>query len=234
MTGHDVVHLLRGRARAPGRDPLLRTDFSYVEHTSLDHFSGADWQTLNAQRECFRQSQLATQVLRQLESQRHDPSFGYQVNNYHHSLQTATLMLEDGLPEEDVVLGLLHDIGFTVCPDTHAEYAACVLGPYLSERNLFVLRHHPVFQAHHIHDCDGIDREAREALRGHRWFEDCARFVERYDIVAIDPNIAVPPLRFFEPMVRRFFARPAGGDPGPDDDRRTDQPVAGAPLRDRV
>jgi len=40
------------------------------------------------------------------------------VNNYRHSLQSAIMALRDGLSEEDVVVCLLHDIGFS--PPDHA------------------------------------------------------------------------------------------------------------------
>jgi predicted HD phosphohydrolase len=195
-------------ATPPGRDPLLESGWSYVEHTTLDDFDAADWDTLNRQREIYRAHTLHHHVLRLLLASKDDPTFGYQVNNYHHSVQTAALMYRDGLPEEDVVMGLLHDIGFTLCPDTHAEFAASVLTPYLSERNRWILLHHPIFQTHHIHGYPGLDPAAREQFRGHPWFADCAEFVRRYDICAIDPSLSVPPLGFFEPMVRRFFARP--------------------------
>ncbi|MCH9674438.1 MAG: phosphohydrolase [Gammaproteobacteria bacterium] len=193
---------------APGKDALLHPDWCYIEHTTLDDFEANDWKVLNKQRESYRAETLAQHVLRLLSVSKDDPTFGYQVNNYHHSLQTATLMYKDGLAENDVVLGLLHDIGFTLCPDTHAEFAANVLGPYLSARNRWILLQHPVFQTHHIHGYPGLDSRAREALRGHQWFEDCAHFVERYDIISIDPGLEVPALEFFVPMVHRFFAHP--------------------------
>ena len=192
----------------PGRDPLLEAGWQYMAPTTLDEFRTSDWETLNAQRETYRARTLCEQVLRLLSASKDDATFGYQINKYHHSLQTATLMLRDGLPEEDVMLGLLHDIGFTLCPDTHAEFAACVIGPYLSERNEWILRQHPIFQTHHIHGYAGLDERAREQFNGHPWFEDCANFVARYDVVSIDPDIEVAPLSFFEPMVQRFFAKP--------------------------
>lgn len=200
---------LPGAART-GRDPLLDDAWGYIERRCLDDFDTADWHRLNAQREQFRERTLWRHALRLLAITRDDPTFGYQVNNYHHSLQTATMMYRDGLPEEDVVMGLLHDVGFTLCPDAHAAFAENLLGPYLSERNRFILLHHPDFQTHHIHGYPGLDPAARERFRGHRFFDDCADFVERYDVRAIDPDLAVPPLAFFEPMVRRFFERPPG------------------------
>jgi predicted HD phosphohydrolase len=190
-----------------GRDPLLREDWRYIEHARLDDFGAEDWRTLNAQREIYRERTLWRHALRLLEVSRDDPTFGYQVNNYHHSLQTATLMLRDGLPEQDVVMGLLHDVGFTLCPDTHAEFAVHLLGPYLNERNRWILLHHPTFQTHHIHGYPGLDPAARERFRGHPWFQDCAEFVARYDVCSIDPSLSIAPLSFFEPMVQRFFAR---------------------------
>lgn len=191
-----------------GRDPLLREGWSHIAHTNLDHLRAGDWALLDSQREIYRAQTLASQVLRLLSVSERDATFGYQVNNYHHCLQTAALMYRDGLDEEDVVLGLLHDIGFTLCPDRHEEFAATLLGPYMSERNVWVLLKHPVFQAYHIHERPDVARDAREAYRGHPWFEDCARFVERYDIPTIDPGIEIPQLSFFEPMVQRFFQRP--------------------------
>lgn len=192
----------------PGQDPLLKSHWQYIAPTRLDDFGSADWHMLNTQREQYRAELLSAHVLRLLSASKDDPTFGYQINNYHHSLQTATLMYRDGLPEQDVMLGLLHDIGFTLCPDTHAEFAACVLGPYLSERNEWILRQHPVFQTHHIHGYPGLDEQAREQFNGHPWFEDCADFVARYDVVSIDPDVDIAPMDFFEPMVHRFFARP--------------------------
>jgi len=47
---------------------------------------------------------------------------------------------------------------------------------------------------------------AREQWRGHPYFDWTAEFVERYDIVAIDPDIESLPIEFFEPMVRKVFA----------------------------
>lgn len=192
----------------PGRDRLLRDSFRYMEHTTLETFEAADWAVLNRQRGEYASEQLAEQVLRMLVVSRDDPTFGYQINNYHHCLQTATLMMGDGLDDETVVMGLLHDLGFTVCPDSHAEFAATILGPYLSDRNLWVLLQHAVFQQYHIHEYPGLEENARERFRGHPDFEAAATFVERYDIVAINPNVDTAPIEVFEPLVNRFFERP--------------------------
>ena len=73
-----------------------------------------------------------------------------------------------------------------------------------------MLRHHQVFQDYHVgeHYDSTLDRNGRERWRDHRHFEWTAVFVARYDQAAMDPDLECLPLDFFEPMVRRIFARP--------------------------
>ena len=42
---------------------------------------------------------------------------------------------------------------------------------------------------------------------GHRYFDDCAEFCERWDQASFDPDYDTLPLSFFAPMVREVFAR---------------------------
>ena len=58
---------------------------------------------------------------------------GYQVSRLEHSLQTATRALNEKANDEMIVAALLHDIGDDLSPLNHAEYAAAVLKPYVSE-----------------------------------------------------------------------------------------------------
>ncbi len=195
--------------RAAGElSPLLRPEWRYVEKTNLDHFRAADWALMNAQRAPYLGQERARQALRLLEASRADASYGYMINNYEHCLQTATFMLEDGRDEEEIVCGLFHDLGFIVCNETHGQFAAMLLGPYISERNRWMLERHMIFQARHIHGIEGLDRDARERWRGHPHFEWSAEFVAKYDICTIDPARAPAPLETFRPLVERVFARP--------------------------
>jgi predicted HD phosphohydrolase len=191
----------------PTLSPLLRTDWHYVDKNSLQDFSRADWQTLLKQRDAFYREQQARQVLRMLADSEHDATFGYRINNYRHCLQSATLALRDGLSEEDIVVSLLHDVGFIACPDSHGEFAAALLGCYVSERNHWMLQRHALFQDVHSPQHPVVDPNARERWRGHPHFEWAATFVERYDQAAIDPHYECAPLSEFEPMVMRVFAR---------------------------
>ena len=60
---------------------------------------------------------------------------GYKITRLEHSLQTATRALNDQASEEMIVAALLHDIGDELAPLNHAEYAATILKPYVSEKN---------------------------------------------------------------------------------------------------
>ena len=103
---------------------------------------------------------------------------------------------------------LLHDVGFVVAPSAHAEFAVALFGPYVSERNVWTVRRHAVFQALHCRELSGTDPRGRERWRGHPHFEYAAEWVRKYDICSLDPDYESAPLEAFAPMVRRIFARP--------------------------
>ncbi|MDE2980435.1 MAG: hypothetical protein OXU74_04490 [Gemmatimonadota bacterium] len=132
---------------------------------------------------------------------------GYQVDRLEHSLQSATRAYRDGADEEMVVAALLHDIDDLLAPHSHGELAALLLRPYVTERTYWIVRHHGLFQffyyAHHV----GGDRHARDKFRDHPWYQDAVDFCHRWDQCSFDPDYDTLPLEFFEPMVRRIFAR---------------------------
>ena len=176
----------------------------------MDDYTPEDWAIMNRQRAEYLAEERAKQALELLAASRNAPTFGYLINNYEHCLQTATMLYRDGHDEETVVTGLFHDIGFIVCPENHERFAADLVRPFVSEKNAWMLEHHGIFQRIYLHgfyeseDADFI--HAREQWRGHPYFDWTAEFVERYDIVAIDPGIESLPIEFFEPMVRRVFS----------------------------
>lgn len=189
------------------KTPLLHEDWKHIDKRSLDDCRAEDWQILNSQKRQYLAERQADEVLRMLTAQSGDHSFGYTINIYEHCLQTATRMLRDDLPEEDIVVGLLHDIGYMVCPESHGEFAALLLRPYISDRNHWMLRHHEVFQQIHFHGLD-LDRNARERWRGHEFFDWTEKFVADYDQTTINHDEEILPIETFEPMVRRLFKRP--------------------------
>ncbi len=200
-----------GRSGEPvGRSPLLRRDWGYVEIFNLDDFRRDDWALLNSQRDDYLRDQRHIQALDLLRASRNAPSFGYAINNYEHCLQTATLLHRDGYDDESIVTGLFHDVGFIVCPDEHGQFAANLLRSVVSEKQIWMLEHHEIFQRIHLHEYPDWNEQnfirERDQWRGHEYFEWTETFVEKYDIVAIDPNVENLPIEFFEPIVQRVFS----------------------------
>ena len=132
---------------------------------------------------------------------------GYQVDRLEHSLQTATRAYRDGAEEEMVVAALLHDIDDLLAPHSHGELSALILRPYVTERTYWIVRHHGLFQLVYYGHFRGWDPNARDAYRDHPWYQDTVDFCHRWDQCAFDPDYESLPLEFFEPMVRRVFAR---------------------------
>ena len=195
-------------ASALARSPLAHPEWAYIEAPALDAFTREDWVVLDRQRSVYYAEQQAGQALRMLTCARDEPSFGYQINNYQHCLQSATMVMRAGLDEETVVVALFHDIGFVACPHNHGAFAAALLGAYISGRNRWMLEHHALFQNVHCHHLAADQRNRREYWRGHPHFEWTAEFVECFDQNAIDADYDTLPVEVFEPMVKRIFARP--------------------------
>ena len=132
---------------------------------------------------------------------------GYQVSRLEHSLQSATRALHAGESEEMIVAALLHDIGDELAPMNHSEYAASILKPYVSEKTHLIVEKHGEFQAYYYAHHLGGNRNKRDKYKGHKYFDACVNFCEKYDQCSFDPNYESYPLEKFEPMVRNIFAR---------------------------
>jgi predicted HD phosphohydrolase len=133
---------------------------------------------------------------------------GYAVTRLEHCLQTATRAHRDGRDEEYVVCALLHDIGDTLGSFNHADIAAAVLKPFVSEENLFMVEKHAVFQGYYFFEHFGLDKNARDAYRGHPLFSYTAEFCAKYDQCSFDPAYPSMKLEEFEPMVRSVMKFP--------------------------
>ena len=167
-----------------------REDYQRIGKHSLEFFAG-----------------LPDRILRHLELLDSDTG-GYAVTRLTHSLQTATRAERDGRDDEYVVCALLHDIGDTLASANHSELAATILQPFVSEENHWIVEHHGVFQGYYFFHHLGLDRNAREAYRGHPLFGECAAFCALYDQNSFDPKYDTLPLSHFEPMVHKVFAAP--------------------------
>ncbi|HEX7840469.1 MAG TPA: HD domain-containing protein [Kofleriaceae bacterium] len=174
--------------------------------TNMVASTQADWQAIGAEFVKFAGG-LTDRVLKHLALLDGDYG-GFPVDRLTHSLQTATLAHADGRDEEYVVCALLHDIGDTLGSFNHADIAAAILRPFVSEDNLWMVEKHGIFQGYYFFHHLGMDRNMREAFRDHPYFARTEEFCARYDAPAFDPKGETRPLAFFEPMVRRVLSAP--------------------------
>jgi len=162
---------------------------------------------------------LADRVLESLVRLDHSLE-GYPLSRLGHSLQAATRATRDGADEELVAAALLHDIGDELAPYNHAEFAAAIMRPYVRPEVTWIVAQHGLFQNYYYVHHLGGDRNARERFRDHPWYAACAHFCAHWDQCSFDPDYRSEPLGFFEPLVRRIFARP------PHDPRYVSGPIA--------
>lgn len=172
--------------------------------TSFQTSTREDWQIIKTGFASYS-SGLADRVLAHFRLLKGEHG-GFPVDRMDHSLQTATLAARDGRDEEYVVCALLHDIGDTL--GAFSEIAAAILSPFVSEKNLWMIRHHAIFQGRHYFHHVGLDRDMREQFRASPFFDYTAEFCDLYDSPAFDPAATPVQLAEFEPMVRRVFSRP--------------------------
>jgi predicted HD phosphohydrolase len=177
-----------------------------AQFTQMIDGTQADWDIIRSAHNELMDG-LAGRVLGHLKALKDDFG-GFPVDRYTHSLQTATRAYRDGRGDEYVVCALLHDIGDLLATYNHAELAATVLKPFVSEENYQMLAHHGAFQGYYFFHFLGLDRNVRDRYRDEPWYDYTREFCEKYDQNSFDPAYDTLPLETFEPMVRRLFAKP--------------------------
>lgn len=178
--------------------------------TSMDESSQQDWDIIDEHFQDYRHD-VTDRVLEHLLRLKGD-THGYAVDRYTHSLQTATRALRDGADEETVVCALLHDIGDDLAPDNHAEIAAGILEPFIDPLNVWMIKHHELFQGYHYRQFYGLDRHARDKYRDHPAYERTVYFCDNWDQTSFDPDYDTLPLEYFRPMVERILSKKPYGE----------------------
>ncbi len=173
---------------------------------AMSQSTAEDWSKISSAAHSFNRA-LPERVLAHLKLLEGDCG-GFAVDRLEHCLQSASLAYRDGMDEEYVVCALLHDIGDTLAGHNHAELAATILRPFVSEENWWMLQHHGIFQGYYFFHHLGLDRNLRDKFRGHPAFEHTAAFCARHDQNAFDPDYDTMPLQAFVPMLERVMARP--------------------------
>ncbi|RQO60485.1 phosphohydrolase [Paucibacter sp. KBW04] len=177
-----------------------------AQFTRMEDSTAAEWRLIGAEFMQFA-AQLPDRVIAHLKLLENDYG-GFPIDRYNHCLQTATRALRDGRDEEYVVCALLHDIGDTVGTFNHADIAAAILKPFVSEENHWMVAHHAIFQGHYFFHHLGMDRDMRDQFKDHPAYARTAEFCALYDNPAFDPQGETLPIEAFEPMLRRVLAQP--------------------------
>ncbi|TMC47914.1 MAG: HD domain-containing protein [Chloroflexi bacterium] len=165
-----------------------------------------DWELIGAAALRFN-ADLPARVLAHLRLLGGDHG-GFAVDRLEHSLQTATRAYRAGRDDEYVLCALVHDIGDTLGSYNHADVAAAIVKPFVSERNHWIVEHHAIFQGYYFFHHLGLDRDMRERFRDHEWFDATAEFCADFDQPAFDPGYQSMRLEDFEPLVRDMMAIP--------------------------
>ena len=182
-----------------------------VSFRRMDEGTPADYALLHRLEDEFVAA-LPDRILAALEDLEHSLA-GYQISRLEHSLQSATRAERDGADIEMIVGALVHDLGDDLAPLNHSQLAAAIIRPYVRSEVAWIIEHHGVFQMYYYGDAMGVDKNAREIYRGHKWFDSCEKFCECWDQMSFDPDYTSYPLAHFEPMIREIFSRPPF-DPG--------------------
>jgi predicted HD phosphohydrolase len=174
--------------------------------TSFSETTAEDWKYIFSEQASLY-TELPDRVIDHLRLLKGDFS-GFPIDRLDHCLQTATLAHEAGEDEEYVVCALLHDVGDTLASLNHADLAATILQPFVSEENHWMVKHHGIFQGYYFFQHIGLDPNMRDQFKDNPNYERTARFVANYDNPAFDPDKKLLPLEFFEPLVKSVFGSP--------------------------
>ncbi|NNF15864.1 MAG: HD domain-containing protein [Gammaproteobacteria bacterium] len=165
-----------------------------------------DWNLIISEQIQFM-AKLPDRILAHMELLENDYG-GFPVDRLQHCLQTANLAAEAGEDDEYVVCALLHDIGDTLGSLNHADVAAVILQPFVTEENHWMVKHHAIFQGYNFFHYLGLDRNMREQFRDSAHYQRTQDFVEKYDNLAFDAKAPRLSLALFEPLVRKVFSTP--------------------------
>jgi len=179
----------------------MQADFKKMSNSSAE-----DWQSIMVEQMAFF-NKLPDRILAHMQLLDEDYG-GFPVNRLQHSLQTAELAAEAGEDNQYIVCALLHDIGDTLGSTNHADVAAAILQPFVSDENLWMIKHHAIVQGYNFFHHLGLDRNMREQFSDHPNYQRTLRFVNNYDDLAFDNSKPKLSLDLFEPMVRDVFAKP--------------------------
>ena len=150
--------------------------------------------------------ELPARLFEHLEKMAEDDG-AYKISRLDHVLQCATRAYRDEADNEWVVAALLHDIGDLLAPFSHAEVAAEILKPFVSEEIAWVVRHHGIFQMRYNKSLPDHQQNLHLKYKDHQWYQSALNFTENWDQNSFDPEYDNLPLEFFKPLVNQVIQR---------------------------
>ena len=125
----------------------------------------------------------------------------------HHSIEVLHRTMKHTDNADILKLALLHDIGDILAPANHADFAATLLEPYISEKNYWILKHHGIFQGYYFFHFLGLDRHMRDKFKDSEHWKDCVEFCAKYDQNSFDPEYESLPIETFMPMLKKVLSQ---------------------------
>jgi predicted HD phosphohydrolase len=133
---------------------------------------------------------------------------GFRVDRLTHSLQTATRAYRANRDDDYVACALVHDIGDTLGSYNHADIAAAIVKPFVSDELYWMVEKHAIFQGYYFFHFLGLDRDLRDQFAGHPHYDLTAEFCADFDGPAFDPAYPTMTLDEFTPLLQQFFGSP--------------------------
>jgi len=174
--------------------------------TSISDSTPDDWAVLEAEGALFNAG-LCDRVIDHL-TMLDDQDSSFHITRLGHSLQSATLAYRANRDDSYIACALLHDIGDSLASYNHADLAAAVVRPFVSDDYHFMIAKHAIFQGYYFWHMIGGDRNARDEYRDHPAFDLTVEFCAEFDNPAFDPNYKNMELDDFRPLLREFFSEP--------------------------
>ena len=126
------------------------------------------------------------------------------LDDFEHSLQTATRAERAGADAELVVAALLHDAAKAIVHQRHGRVAADILAGSVRPEIVWLVRVHSDFTA--LEPRLG-GRHARYRHVLHPGYQLAKRFVDEWDLPSRDPAYDSFPVEHFVPLVRDVLGR---------------------------
>ena len=83
-----------------------------------------------------------------------------------------------------------------------------LIEPFVSEANLWIVKHHAIFQGYNFFHHLGMDRHLRDRFKGTEHYDRTEAFIACYDDRAFDSSKPLLSLEPLEDMVRSVFEKP--------------------------